>query len=263
MELGQRLRQARLDAGLSQRQLCGDTITRNMLSQIENGSARPSMQTLRILAERLGKPMAYFWEEQAVTSPNQEIMTQARQADPRQTLELLQYYKSPDPVFDGERHLLEALSCLTLAERALAEGKSVLAANLLVQTSHAGELTPYYTPELERRRVLLLGQTGTEDDAVLAALLPDNSPELLLRAAGALRQQDLAKAQALLTAVETRDARWHFLQAEVYFAQSRYDLAAEHYTQASESQNVYARLEICYRELKDFEKAYLYACKQR
>ena len=54
MELGQRLRQARQAAGLSQRQLCGDTITRNMLSQIENGTARPSMQTLEILAERLG-----------------------------------------------------------------------------------------------------------------------------------------------------------------------------------------------------------------
>ena len=50
MELGDKLRQARLDAGLTQRQLCGDRITRNMLSQIENGLARPSMQTLRYLA---------------------------------------------------------------------------------------------------------------------------------------------------------------------------------------------------------------------
>ena len=66
MELGQRLKQARLEAGLSQRQLCGEEITRNMLSQIENGSARPSMDTLRYLAARLGKPMGYFLEEQAV-----------------------------------------------------------------------------------------------------------------------------------------------------------------------------------------------------
>ena len=63
MELGQRLRQARLEAGLSQRQLCGEVITRNMLSQIENGSARPSMETLRYLASRLGKPISFFLEE--------------------------------------------------------------------------------------------------------------------------------------------------------------------------------------------------------
>ena len=53
MELGQLLKQARLEAGLTQRQLCGGKITRNMLSQIENGSAKPSMDTLRYLAERL------------------------------------------------------------------------------------------------------------------------------------------------------------------------------------------------------------------
>ena len=50
MDLGQKLRQARLEAGLSQRQLCGEEITRNMLSQIENGTARHSMDTLRFLA---------------------------------------------------------------------------------------------------------------------------------------------------------------------------------------------------------------------
>ena len=39
MELGQKVKQARLELGLSQRQLCGDVITRNMLSKIENGEA--------------------------------------------------------------------------------------------------------------------------------------------------------------------------------------------------------------------------------
>ena len=62
MELGQRIRRARLDAGLSQRQLCGEYITRNMLSLIENGSAKPSMDTLRYLSEKLHKPVSYFLE---------------------------------------------------------------------------------------------------------------------------------------------------------------------------------------------------------
>ena len=46
MSLGEKLRQARLEAGLSQRALCGEEITRNMLSRIENGAAQPSMRTL-------------------------------------------------------------------------------------------------------------------------------------------------------------------------------------------------------------------------
>ena len=68
MELGKRLKEVRLAQGLSQRQLCGDEITRNMLSQIENGSAKPSMDTLRYLANRLGKPISYFLGEETVTS---------------------------------------------------------------------------------------------------------------------------------------------------------------------------------------------------
>lgn len=263
MELGQRLRQARLEAGMSQRQLCGDTITRNMLSLIENGSARPSMDTLRYLAARLGKPMGYFLEEQAVTSPNQAIMAQARVADPAEVLELLKDYRSPDEVFDRERYLLEALACMTLAERAIQGGKPGLAASLLRQASHAGEHTPYYTPELEQRRILLLARTGTEKSAVLASLLPDNLDELLLRAEGALETGDHDRAATFLEAAQRQDTRWHYLRAEIYFAREQYAQAAAHYEQAAENPKIYARLEACYRELKDFEKAYYYACKQR
>ena len=57
MCLGEKLRCARLEAGMTQRQLCGEMITRNMLSQIENGKATPSTKTLRYLAQMLGKPV--------------------------------------------------------------------------------------------------------------------------------------------------------------------------------------------------------------
>lgn len=63
MDLGGKIRRARLEAELSQRQLCGEEITRNMLSLIENGSAKPSMKTLGYLAEKLGKPLSWFLDE--------------------------------------------------------------------------------------------------------------------------------------------------------------------------------------------------------
>ena len=67
MELGEKLKQARLEAGLSQRQLCGEEITRNMLSLIENGAAKPSMKTLQYLAGRLGKSVSFFLEEETLS----------------------------------------------------------------------------------------------------------------------------------------------------------------------------------------------------
>ena len=263
MELGQRLKQARLEAGLSQRQLCGDEITRNMLSQIENGSARPSMETLRYLAGRLGKPMGYFLEEQAVTSPNQARMEQARTAKPKEVLEILADYQSPDPVFELERWLLEALACLELAEAAAADRRPGYAATLLERAREAGQRTPYYTPELERRRLLLCHRVKAIPAAQLAAQLPDLLEELLLRAEAALSRGDLQQCMRILESCDHRSQDWHALCADCHFRQNNYAAAAEHYLQCSQTNAVYARLEDCYRELEDYKQAYYYARKQK
>ncbi len=56
--LGQRLKEARLVKQLTQAEVSGDFITRNMLSQIENGLAIPSMSTLAYLSDILEIPMS-------------------------------------------------------------------------------------------------------------------------------------------------------------------------------------------------------------
>ena len=123
MDLGQRLKQARLEAGLSQRQLCGEIITRNMLSRIENGSVRPSMTTLRFLAGKLGKPVSYFLDEETVTSPNLECMAVARACfgagDYSGALAQLLSFEGPDETFAWEMELLAAKCYLALAARAV------------------------------------------------------------------------------------------------------------------------------------------------
>ena len=261
MELGEKLKQARLEAGLSQRQLCGDTITRNMLSQIENGSAKPSMDTLQTLAKRLEKPVSFFLEEEAVLLPNQTIMEKARQAEPAAALELLKDYQDPDPVYDPERYLLEALCCLRLA-RQVSQEKPGYAQSLLERAMKAGHKTPYYTQELERTRLLLCYAAGMPA-AALAEDLPDLAAELQLRAEAALKQGDARRCALLLDAAGEGNAKWHYLRGEAYFAMQSYEQAAEHYRNAGEENRVFARLEICYRELGDYKMAYYYACRQR
>lgn len=54
MKLGEKIRTARLNAGMTQAELAGDFITRNMLSQIENGLAMPSLQTALYISDKLG-----------------------------------------------------------------------------------------------------------------------------------------------------------------------------------------------------------------
>lgn len=264
MELGLRLKQARLEAGLSQRQLCGDTITRNMLSQIENGSAQPSMDTLRYLAGRLGKSVSYFLEED-VASPNQKLMADAR-ADLTATnyaaaLEKLKGFLLPDPILEAEFHLLTALCCLELAQQ-----QPEQASALLSQAAEAGAKTPYYTPALERRRLLLLAESVPAQRSAILQALPADDRELLLRAEDALASGDAGRCAALLDAAGDRTgAQWLLLRGDAAAAAGDPALAVQYFTQAEAlvPQQVYSRLEQCYLKLDDYKMAYHYACKQR
>lgn len=56
--IGERIRKARLSAGLTQQQLAGDRYTKAYISALENGIARPSMVALDYLAPRLGTTAA-------------------------------------------------------------------------------------------------------------------------------------------------------------------------------------------------------------
>ncbi len=60
MEIGKKIKKVRTSKGMTQTELAGDKITRNMLSQIENGSAVPSLSTIVYIADKLGMPAGYF-----------------------------------------------------------------------------------------------------------------------------------------------------------------------------------------------------------
>jgi tetratricopeptide (TPR) repeat protein len=61
--LGQRIRQARQELGLTLTAVAGKDFTRAFLNQIELGRSQPSTQSLRIIAQRLQRPIDYFLEE--------------------------------------------------------------------------------------------------------------------------------------------------------------------------------------------------------
>lgn len=270
MTLGQRLKQARLEAGLSQRQLCGDTITRNMLSQIENGAARPSMDTLAYLAAQLGKPLSYFLEEDAVLSPNQAVMETARKAlaseDYGPGLEALTGYRGPDPVFDWEEGLLEAVLAMALARQMLQANRRPYVIALLDRARQAGLRTPYYGPEHRRQNALLTAKAQPERLAQVAAELPDWEEEVLLRSREALLSSDGARAAALLEVATDKEAPlWNLYRGEAALTLGKAQEAARYLHQAEEAypEKVFPLLERCYQTMEDYKMAYEYACRQR
>src|SRR5437016_10043211 len=54
LRLGERLRQLRVAAGMTQTDLAGDRFSKEYVSQIERGKTRPTPETIQWLAERLG-----------------------------------------------------------------------------------------------------------------------------------------------------------------------------------------------------------------
>lgn len=262
MTLGEKLRAARLEAGLSQRQLCGDLITRNMLSKIENGTANPSMATLAALAARLEKPVSCFLEERP--KGNSVVMATARACYDRQAyqaaLEALEQYRGPDEDFEREWALLSALTLLSLAEQALAEGRPGLAREYLAR---AEPLVGggYCRQMLECRRLLLLGRLGEP----VGQKLPCLDEILLLQAKEALAENAPERARSLLAAARTRDPEWQLLQGRCALAARQWQEAAQALTLAEELYPGEAApmLEQAYLQMGDYRRAYDYACKQK
>lgn len=221
MELGEKIRKARLEAGLSQRQLCGEEITRNMLSLIEHGNAKPSVKTLSYLSRQLGKPISYFLEE-----------------DARDLSELV-----------------ESAENLSRAEEALAEGKDIYAAQLLQHVTD---------PWLRREKLLLRARIPGADRIQICRELPSLDEELLLRAEAALEAGNSERCRCLLDAVEDQaHFRRNLLLGRVYMEGQQWDRAAACLERAGEDTAVFAMLEVCFRELGDYKRAYEYACRQK
>lgn len=255
MELGEKIRLERTAAGLSQRQLCGDEITRNMLSQIESGKARPSMTTLQYLAARLGKPVSFFLEDG--NAPGQAALESARLAYRqglfRQALEALEGCRE-----NGEEiNYLQYLCLIALGKAALTEEKRPYARQLLEK---AGSIeTLYKTDATERERLLWLLEAGGD------GVIPTDDRALLLRAQQALSRNDPAVAARYLDACDEKSSRWALLRGKAYFLSKDHSAALEALKQAEADfpKEALPLLEQCCKELEDYKQAYYYACLQR
>src|ERR1700694_482119 len=71
------VKQARSDAGLSLAQVAGTELSRTAIYFVETGKAKPSMETLKLIAARTGRPLDFFLSRQTseprVTAGTEEI----------------------------------------------------------------------------------------------------------------------------------------------------------------------------------------------
>ncbi|MFR5760986.1 MAG: helix-turn-helix domain-containing protein [Oscillospiraceae bacterium] len=145
---------ARLDRGLTQAQVVGDRITRNMLSQLENDLASPSVGTLEYLASVLGVQAAWLLadeKEEEAAGRTERLRACYRGGDWAGCLELAQ-----DLQPDDEQALLLALAAAQCALHAL-EAERFAAAQQLARQAlswNKASLYGHAQVRLEMLRVL-------------------------------------------------------------------------------------------------------------
>lgn len=274
MTLGEKLKKARLDRGLTQTQVCGDRITRNMLSQLENDSASPSVRTLEHLADALGVSMGWLLEQDPAAEQLQQARQLFRQRDFAACFECLRDHAAGQM---EEGILLLVRSALCLSEAALADGrlreageKADMARNRCEGSLYAGQ------PELLRAHAVLmrcaLEQGGDPEEYVPVILSDFSEAGRLLKARYALSQHQIETAQKTLPTEPTSEALGEclILRGRVAMALQDYSGAeailhqAETASRLSRIQRLelYSLLEQCCREREDYRQAYFYATRQ-
>lgn len=260
MKLGEKIRQARLEAGLTQRQLCGEKITRNMLSQIENGSAQPSMDTLRYLSGKLGRGMGFFLDDDTQENLMSRAWAAYDSGDDSTVLNMLEQFAESESQENREYLLLKNLSLLRLARASASQGRETYTRKLLAQ---AQMLESPWLPELKLRRLSIQAELGMP---VELAELPDLDDQLYLYAYAAMRSGQPERAADFLDAAGDRgNSRWRLLRARTLMAQGEYASAIKllQLEEKKKPEEAIPLLEQCFRELGDFQQAYHYACLQR
>ena len=64
MTIGKKIKKIRIERGMTQKELAGDKITRNMLSLIESDKASASIETAKYIANRLSIPFQYLMTDE-------------------------------------------------------------------------------------------------------------------------------------------------------------------------------------------------------
>ena len=170
LERGKRIKEARISKKMTQSEVVGDFITRNMLSQIESGTATPSVKTLEYLAETLDIPISELMPSTG-SELYEDIRGEARGENvPLEKLILAKElysagrYREAAAEISSEQewgglsdefYAVKA-RCLYMLAKEIAEEDTVKAVEYAKESAALSELGFYANPELKTEAVKLV-----------------------------------------------------------------------------------------------------------
>lgn len=170
-ELGKRIKEARLAKKMTQSELVGTFITRNMLSRIESGNACPSVKTLEYLAQRLDLPAGSLISDETPDTTETERSDRSAQ----QLINAKQLYTDRDYLscadeaekligseFEDEGQAILARCCLALSEKAMNDGDKTSAIKYAKQALVLADKGIYKSREISVDATLRLSEIAGE-----------------------------------------------------------------------------------------------------
>lgn len=289
MTLGEKIKAARLERHMTQKDVVGDYITRNMLSKIENGSATPSVKTLEYLANSLGLPAGYFMSESLGDELTPGSLSSARQhfrdGEFEGCIRVLEEMDL-DGGYRDEAMLLLARAKVSLSKRAMVDGRYEEAIRLAREAVVHNDETIYQSAAFRTEALLLVARCTMElggdfeqaIDEYQAAYQDQGLGEFyrLTMAEYYISQGELDRAKQEMDSIvrlsEATKPAYLMLQGQMEIKDSQFAEAAKQLEKAEQlarttgsnyfMSSLYAMLEQCYREMEDFKKAYHYASMQ-
>lgn len=285
MDIGKKIKRLRTEKLMTQSELTGGEITRNMLSRIENGAALPSLGTVVYLASKLGVPAGYLLSEgeEEFIYHKTAVMKNIRRAYTDKNFELCRdMCLSEFHELDDELELILTDCCLGVAEEALRAGQLYRARAFLDESVAHSRKTMYDTtaqlnnvqimfemlkeisPALDSDEIDVGEREGSLHPSVfsnvfckyLSVALDVEKYEYFECDIKELKEGSLSDAEKLLVL---------HLRARRLIANENYESAIDVLRSVSESETILDRfllclvsadMEICCRETGDYKGAY-------
>lgn len=271
MKTGEKIRDMRKRKNMTQEELSGDYITRNMLSQIETGKATPSVETVSRIASALEVDISYFFSDETYDEyiVNKNIKELRRLFSRKEYRNALDFSDKYFPYFNDEAALIVAESHFHIAKSLLHNGYPEKAAVHLKNALVFCGKTMYDTSYLKAKITLLSGIAGNIQ-----------SPRLELETEVYEKESRLATDAELYHYI-CDDLKYDYKDsilsgitaAHTLMKSGEYEKAAKILSEIDDNRSTYniasfllfricCDLEICYREIKDFELAYKYSTRR-
>ena len=287
MNIGERIRELRISKLMTQADLAGDRITRNMLSCIENGSANPSLSTIVYIAGRLGVPAGFLLAEQGDEMAYRKMsnlsnIKKAYTTGDVQSCRSLCLSGCPEP--DDEISLLLANCDLGIAVDEFWSGKLRSSCRFFDEALSYAEKTIYSTDAIEAEirvyfrfmeRISHTLYSDLLDEEKTLSVKSNTILSQYLDALYAFDKADTTIAEQLIEQLADSAENSFFkahLQNKLLIADGNYKQAQKALQQLLQDSNlplnkielytVLEDLEICCRENEDYKNAYRYASEK-